>query len=285
MAAKTNWRRKAIRMLIIAFGLYFIPCVLLTIFQRDLLYHPPLVNPAVYEHMGLQAGLVRWQNANGQNIGWKKLSAAQPSRGQVMITYGNGGSAVGCYHYVDTMQCTGMDVYVLEYPDYADRPGSPSQASFFKAAEEGFSMLPTNRPTYVLGESLGTGVAAYLAGTHPDRISGAVLLAPYNKLVDVAQAHFPWFPVRLLLIDRFNSAKYLRNFHGPVAILAGTGDRVVPERFGLRLLTGYDGPKKLWEFPGADHGDVFEHFDEKWPEIKAFWDLSLSAPAARSIAK
>jgi pimeloyl-ACP methyl ester carboxylesterase len=278
MALKTNWRRKTIRMLIIAFGSYLIPCVLLAIFQRDLLYHPPVVNPAVYERTGERLGMVRWQNASGQNIGWKKLSSTQPPLGQVMITYGNGRSALGCYHYVDAMQRTGMDVYVLEYPDYADRLGSPSQASFFKAAEEGFSMLPTNRPTYLLGESLGTGVAAYLAGTHPDRITGMVLLAPYNKLVDVAQAHFPWFPVRLLLIDRFNSASYLRNYRGPVSILTGMADRVVPERFGLRLFTGYGGLKKLWEFPGADHEDVFDHFDEKWPEIKAFWDLSLPVP-------
>jgi len=272
-------------MLIIALGLYLIPCLLLTIFQRDLLYHPPLVNPEAYEHSGLQTGMVRWQNGTGQNIGWKKLASVQPSRGQVMITYGNGGSAVGCYHYVDTLQRTGLDVYVLEYPDYADRPGSPSQASFFTAAEEGFSLLPTNRPTYLLGESLGTGVAAYLVGTHPARVSGVVLLAPYARLVDVAQAHFPWFPVRLLMIDRFNSAWYLRNYHGPVAILTGTADRVVPERFGLRLFTGYEGPKKLWEIPGADHGDVFEHFDEKWPEIKAFWDLSMPLPAANGGAR
>ena len=285
MALNTNWRKKTIRILLIAFGLYLIPCILLTIFQRDLLYHPPLVNPAVYERMGLQTGMVRWQNAAGQNIGWKKLSSTQPSHGQVMITYGNGGSALGCYHYVDTMQRTGMDVYVLEYPDYADRSGSPSQASFFQAAEEGFSMLPTNPPTYLLGESLGTGVAAYLAGTHPTQIGGVVLLAPYNKLVDVAQAHFPQFPVRLLLIDRFNSAWYLEKYHGPVAILTGTADRVVPERFGLRLFTGYGGAKKLWEFPGADHGDVFGHFGEKWPEIKAFWDLSPVIPAAGPVAR
>jgi pimeloyl-ACP methyl ester carboxylesterase len=279
MASKINWRRNVVRMLIIAFGLYLIPCLLLTIFQRDLLYHPPLVNPAAYQRMGLQTGMERWQNAGGQNIGWKKLSSVQPPRGQVMITYGNGGSGVGCYHYVQTMQRTGMDVYVLEYPDYADRPGSPSQTSFFQAAEEGFSLLPTNVPTYLVGESLGTGVAAYLAGTHPDRIRGVVLLAPYAKLVDVAQAHFPWFPVRLLLFDRFDSAWYLKNYEGPVVIMTGTADRVVPERFGLCLFVGYDGSKKLWEFPGAGHGDVFGHFDEKWPEIKTFWDLSLPAAA------
>jgi len=116
MALKTNWRRKTIRMLIIAFGSYLIPCVLLAIFQRDLLYHPPVVNPAVYERTGERLGMVRWQNASGQNIGWKKLSSTQPPLGQVMITYGNGRSALGCYHYVDAMQRTGMDVYVLEYP-------------------------------------------------------------------------------------------------------------------------------------------------------------------------
>jgi hypothetical protein len=263
--------------LIVLFGLYLIPCILLTIFQRHLLYYPPRFNSQTYEQMGKRAGLERWQNSAGQNIGWKRLATAPPARGQILITYGNGGSAVGCQHYADTLQPSGWDVYILEYPGYADRPGSPSQANFFRAADEALALMPPERPTYLLGESLGTGVASYLAGTHPQSIQGVVLLAPYNRLADVAQAHYPAFPVKYLLLDRFNSASYLRNYHGLVAILTGTADRVVPEQFTLRLYADLGGPKKLWEIAGADHGDVFYHFAQKWPAVAAFWQSNQPA--------
>jgi pimeloyl-ACP methyl ester carboxylesterase len=48
---------------------------------------------------------------------------------------------------------------------------------------------------YLVGESLGTGVAAYLVGHYPEKISGIALLAPYPCLADVAQAHMKLLPI------------------------------------------------------------------------------------------
>lgn len=253
------------------FWFYIFACVFVTVFQRNFIYHPPVFDSNTLNQMGKRAGLERWRNAAGQDIGWKSMASVQPARAQLLVTYGNGSYAVGVHHYADAVRASDWNVYILEYPGYADRSGRPSQASLFAAANQGLAALPTNCPTYLLGESLGTGVAAYLAGTHPSQIHGVVLLAPFNKLADVAQAHMPWFPVPWLLFDRFNSVAYLQHYHGPIAIFTGTSDRVVPDKFGLRLFVSYDGPKKLWEFPGDDHGAVFGRFDGKWPEVKNFW--------------
>ena len=121
-----------------------------------------------------------------------------------------------------------------------------------------------------MGESLGTGVAAYLAGTHPDKVAGVVLLGAYNRLTDVAQAHMPLLPVHLLLVDRFPSEDYLRNYHGPVGVLVAGQDQVVPEKFGRRLYDGYAGPKRLWEFPFGDHGTVMVQPPKVWEQIILF---------------
>ena len=145
----------------------------------------------------------------------KRLSPKQPAEGRVLLVYGNGSCATGCAHYVDVIQeVAAFDVFILEYPGYADRPGSPSQKSLLRSANEAFQLLATNGPVYLVGESLGTGVAAYLAGKYPDKITGVVLLAPYNRLTDVAQEHMPLLPVHLMLVDRFPSEDYLRNYHG-----------------------------------------------------------------------
>ena len=160
-----------------------------------------------------------------------------------------------------------MDVFIVEYPGYADRPGAPSERLLEESADEAFQSLKTNGPVYLVGESLGTGGACWLAGKHPDKIAGVVLLAPYNTLTDVAQEHMPLLPVHLLLVDRFPSEKYLRNYSGPIAVLVGGNDQVVPERFGRRLYDGYAGPKRLWEFPEGDHGMVMEQPPEIWKQI------------------
>jgi len=147
------------------------------------------------------------------------------------------------------------------------RPGSPSQKSLFQAADVAIQSLATNTPIYLVGESLGTGVASYLAGTYPDKVTGVVLFAPYNRLTDVAQYHMWLLPVHLMLADRFPSQDYLRNYHGPVGILVGGQDTVVPEKFGRRLYAAYAGPKQLWDFPEATHETVTERPPEFWKQI------------------
>ena len=147
----------------------------------------------------------------------------------------------------------------------------PPKKSLEAAAVEAFQTLSTNRPVYLVGESLGTGVAAYLAGRFPDQIAGVVLLAPFNSLTDVAQEHMPLLPVHLLLVDRYPSEQFLRNYRGPVAILVAGADAVVPEKFGRRLYDGYGGPKRLWFFPDGNHGTVMLQPPEMWGEI--FWVL------------
>jgi pimeloyl-ACP methyl ester carboxylesterase len=190
----------------------------------------------------------------------------------VLILHGNAGCAVHCGRYADVIQkAAPLDLFMVEYPGYGDRPGTPSESSLEQSAAEALNVLRHDQPVYLVGESLGTGVAAYLAGKYPDRVSGIALLAPYNGLVDVAQAHVLILPVSLILCDRFPAQDHLRTFHGPVAMIVAGKDLVVPARFGRRLYDGYDGPKKLWEFPQGDHGTVMMQPPEFWKEIVAFW--------------
>lgn len=254
---------------------YIILCTAVTMSQRQLLYHPRVLTAGKVEAAAKAQNLTRWHNAAGQPIGMFRLAPHQPAQGQILITYGNGGSAVACVHYANDIQKLGdFDVYLLDYPGYEDRPGTPTETTICRAADDALSALPTNRPTYLLGESLGTGVTSYLAGTDPDRIRGVVLLAPYNHLSAPAQYHYPYLPAALLLADRFASDVHLQNYHGPVGILIGTADRVVPAIFGHRLYDGYAGPKKLWEFPGADHGDVFDKLPAVWSDLMQLWQIN-----------
>jgi pimeloyl-ACP methyl ester carboxylesterase len=252
--------------------LYAAVCILCAGFQRRLIYFPPRLAPAQVAAAAQAAGLERWTNAAGQAIGMMRPSPTQPAVGRVLIVYGNGSWTGGCAHYVDEIQSRApFDVFILEYPGYADRTGSPSQETIFRAADEALQQLDTNAPVYLVGESIGSGVAAYLAGMHPDRIAGLILLSPYNRMTDVAQEHYPFLPVRLLLADRFPSEDYLCHYHGPVGIMVDGRDTVVPEKFGLRLYDGYAGPKQLWRFPAGYHIAIMESPSKFWGEVIGFW--------------
>jgi pimeloyl-ACP methyl ester carboxylesterase len=260
-------------LLLVCLGAYLVIVVVITISQRSLVFPAPKFSPQQVDDMARSANLERWTNSSGEFIGLKRLSLKQPAAGRLLIVYGNGNHAAGCAHYVDDIQSVvALDVFVLEYPGYADRPGKLSQKSFLHASDEAFQLLDTNKPVYLLGESLGTGVAAYLAGKHPDTVAGMILLSPYNRLTDVAQSYYPFLPVHLLLIDRFPTEDYLRNYHGPVGMLVDGRDTIVPEKFGMLLYNGYSGPKKLWEFRNGEHVAIAESHEKFWNDVIEFWN-------------
>jgi uncharacterized protein len=264
-----KWLRKSLPTFV---AIYLIACLGCAAWQRHMIYYPPKFTSAQVDDMAKAAKLERWRNPTGEAIGIKRLSPTQPAEGRVLLTYGNGSYATGCARYADAIQkAAPLDVYILEYPGYADRPGQPSQEAFFRAAAEGLQSLGTNEPVYLVGESLGTGVASYLAGTYSNQVAGIVLFAPYNRLADVAQYHVRVLPAHWILVDRFPSQDYLRNFHGPVGIFVGGQDNVVPEKFGRRLYDSYAGPKRLWEYPEANHGTVTQRTPEEWKQIVDFW--------------
>ncbi|HTA95747.1 MAG TPA: alpha/beta fold hydrolase [Verrucomicrobiae bacterium] len=256
-------------------AVYVLLCVVMAIFQRTLIYPAPVFNSQQVDQMAASANLERWKNSSGESVGMKRLSLKQPAIGRVLIFHGNGDYAAGYAFFVDQLQSIGnFDVFILEYPGYADRPGSPSQRSLFRAADEAFQLLDINKPVYLVGQSLGSGVAAYLAGTHPDKVAGVILISPFNRLTSVAQNHYPILPVWLLLLDRFPSEDYLHSYHGKVGVTVDGKDTIVPEKFGLRLFNDYDGPKKLWEFPNDGHASIAEPPEKFWKEVVGFWQTN-----------
>jgi uncharacterized protein len=266
------------RLILICLALYAVACIGCASFQRRLIYFPQHLTVEEVDESAKAAGLERWINPSGQVIGMRRMAPKQPADGQVLITYGNGSWTIACAHYANDLQnLTNFNVFILEYPGYADRSGSPSQKSIFHAADEALQSLGANRPVYLVGESLGSGVAAYLAGTHPDKIAGILLLSPFNRLTSVAQDHMPLLPVWLLLVDRFPSEDYLRAFRGPVGIMVDGRDEVVPEKFGLRLYDSYAGPKRLWTFPEGQHISIMKPPEKFWTEVLGFWQTHQSS--------
>jgi pimeloyl-ACP methyl ester carboxylesterase len=271
--AKSFSAKRTFKLLLICVALFYLGiCTVMYLVQRSLLYLPRVYDSASVDQNAKSQGLVRWTDATGSNIGFKRLAMRQPALGSVMIMHGNGGTATGGAHYADDIQSvTNFDIYILEYPGYEDRPGTPTEANLFAAASEAFQALPANKPLYLVGESLGTGVASYLAGTFTNRIAGLVLISPFSSVADVAQYRYPILPIWLLIEDPFRSQDYLMNYHGKVAITVDGQDTVVPEKFGLRLYHSYAGPKKLWEYPNGGHCEIYLPHAKFWKDAIAFW--------------
>jgi pimeloyl-ACP methyl ester carboxylesterase len=250
---------------------YAVVLVSFTVLQRYLIYVPEKLTPDLAEKTAAKVGFVRWNNPAGQLMGWK-LAASSAPVGSVLIVHGNAGWALNrAYIALPIHDAASLDVYILEYPGFGARPGSPSESSLLLAADEAFENLPENLPVYVVSESLGTGVAAHLAQKFPARVSGLAMFVPYNKLASVAENHVPFIPAYYLLWDRYNPEAWLKDYHGPVKIIVAGADEIIPPVLGRRLYDGYDGPKLLQVIPNAHHMETADQSPEWWREVLAFW--------------
>jgi pimeloyl-ACP methyl ester carboxylesterase len=266
-----KFRRSFLRVLQLLVIAYLLVVLAALIFQRRLIYFPTKIPADVIESVAAEHGFVPWKNPSGQIIGWKIL-ASGASTGSVLIVHGNAGCALSRdYLAWPIHDAADMDVFVLEYPGYGARPGSPGKKSMDAAAEEAFQLLPTNSPRYVVSESIGAGVACELAKNHPAEIAGLALFVPYDNLAKVAQKQMPILPAYFLLLDRFNPADCLKSYHGPVKMIIAGADEVIGAASGQRLFDGYAGPKNLQVFPGAHHNDVAGQSPAWWRDVFAFW--------------
>jgi pimeloyl-ACP methyl ester carboxylesterase len=250
---------------------YLLVVIAAALFQRSLIYHPTKLRSALAERAATEKGFIPWRNSQGQIIGWK-FPSSEPHTANVLIVHGNAGVATDRDYFARPIHdAAAVDVYILEYPGYGMRDGSPSMTSLLAAADEALNFLPTHEPLYVVGESLGSGVAAHLAQAQPNRVAGLALFMPYDDLAAVAQSAMPFLPVSLVLREKFHPAAWLEQYRGPIKVVLASADEVIPARFGQRLYDGYAGPKELLVVPGARHNDVAGQSAEWWKSVFSFW--------------
>jgi pimeloyl-ACP methyl ester carboxylesterase len=251
---------------------YALALTVVLIGQRHLLYFPSRVPLELAIKVGERSGFTPWENASGEVIGWKCVAQTNRVRDRILITHGNAGSALDRVWLAEALGLTrSFDIYILEYPGYGARPGTPTQSTLFAAADEAVRLLSNAGPFHLIGESLGTGVAAYIAGAYPKDVAAVLLIAPFHSLGDVAQYHMPIFPAKWMLWDRFLSAEKLQSYHGPLAVILDGLDTVVPDRFGRQLFESYNGPKRLWEVPKGAHTALPDPPAAWAKELLAFW--------------
>jgi fermentation-respiration switch protein FrsA (DUF1100 family) len=81
-------------------------------------------------------------------------------------------------------------------------------------------------------------------------------------MTDAAAWHYPWLPVRWLLLDRYPSIERIPRVDCPLLVLHGRQDRIVPFEMGQSLYAAapersHNGvPKSFVALPGAGHNDV-----------------------------
>lgn len=154
--------------------------------------------------------------------------------------------------------------YLLAYRGYGASDGEPEEALLLADALALFDKVRALHPEgriSVIGRSLGSGVASYLASQRD--VHRLALVTPFDSLVGVGQTHYPWLPVSWLATDRYESSRHLAGYGGPVLVLRAGRDTVVPPASTDRLIASLRKPPQVFEAPSASHDSILSKPDER----------------------
>ncbi len=262
------------KILLVPLVLYLLFALMVYISQRKLIYYPASTLPTTAQ---LQENGLRIWPSDERYLGFTSNKTTGDEHALVVFFHGNASLAHDRAELAASLSESGFRVLLAEYPGYGHRPGELSEESIISDAVDTV-VHAANRfdlPVYLWGESLGSGVAAGVVSALQQRqspvvIQGVVLQAPFDSLVNVAQHHYWYLPVRWLLKDRFDSTDHLKDYHGPVAILAAENDTVIPTDFAVNLYESLDTTKELWVVEGASHAFAATSKASWWREVIDF---------------
>jgi alpha-beta hydrolase superfamily lysophospholipase len=211
-----------------------------------------------YENMKL------WQATASDYQGLIAASDAPAPNGTIVLFHGNGGTALDRGFYLEPLMELGFRVILAEYPKYGGRPGKVGEKPFVTAGLETVRIAyeQYKEPLYLMGESLGCGVAAAVAKQTSAPIAGIILITPWDTLASVAKSLFPFLPVQLVLTDKYDSIENLKSFKNKISVIGAERDEILPIKHAINLYNALpEGRKRMWIIKGAGHNDWPMHAD------------------------
>ncbi|MFK7945619.1 MAG: alpha/beta hydrolase [Paracoccaceae bacterium] len=246
-------KRWLLRLTLLGFVVWIAACAAMLAFRHHLIY-PFRDWPSAHQVSGLPgAEAVNVKAADGNPITvWRvKAHAGKPD---ILHFTGNAGSLPSSGPRLAELALQGYGIVAMNYRGAAGAPGSPTQIQIVSDAMAVYDAF-ANVPPVVYGTSLGAAVAVQLAARRPVR--ALVLEAPFASLCETAQTHYPVIPACWLLWDeRWDSMAAIDAHTGPLLVMHGAADRVIPISQARALYSAANEPKKFIAYPEGRHNDL-----------------------------
>ncbi len=227
-----------------AVGLYVLLCVALFALQSRMLYLPQFtrVSAADTNFVLEREGLVL--------RGWR----VNPGKPAALLYFGGNAESIEMQGEHFARWFPDRTIYLLAYRGYGASDGSPSERALKADALALFDHVRAQHADVgVLARSVGSGIGVHLAASRD--VSRLGLITPYDSLRAVASAHYPWFPVRWLLREPFDSMPQAAQLRVPTLLLVARFDEVIAPAHAEALAAAFTHEPKM-VYLDTDHNGV-----------------------------
>jgi fermentation-respiration switch protein FrsA (DUF1100 family) len=249
-----NLKKKIVQIFLVLIFIYLIFLAFIYFYQRNLLYHPNENNYSE-DILTVKVEKVKIQTSDNLQLnGWfhkKNLSDYKT----IIYLHGNAGTLENRIHKLNHFEDIDVNFLIIAWRGFGGNKGKPTEEGLYidgKSAVNWILEQGVKEENIVLyGESLGTGIATEIAQN--ENYAGVILETPFTSMVDAAKKFYPYIPIRLLLKDRYDNERKVKNINIPILIMHGEKDTIVPISMGKRIFKLANEPKYSYFTENDNH--------------------------------
>jgi pimeloyl-ACP methyl ester carboxylesterase len=233
-----------------------------------------VISPVAYRD------LLQLTTSDGVGLDAVSLSAESPSDYWVLFCPPAAGTIHGrLQSQLYDLQTLGYHVFAFDYRGFGRNPGRPSESGVYEDALAAYRYLTEQRHVpasriILAGRSLGSAVAVELSTRVPS--AGLLLLSTLDSVPLTAARFYPWAPVQWLASQRFDSMAKAHRIRGPVVMVHGLRDQLIPIAAARALFDELPGPKLLLEASGSHNRAGFGDGTPLGEALRRFWPIAAA---------
>lgn len=211
----------------------------------------------------------------GRQPAWvMRARANTETRPWVIYLHGNDaniGTRMNIVHY-DQLAKLGLNVLAPEYRGFAGLAGVPTEQGLARDARSAYDYARRHlgaapQRIVIYGWSLGSAVAVTLASQVDE--AAVILEGAPASIVAIGEHRYPFFPIRYLIRNPFESIARIGQVKSPLLFLHSPEDAVIPIAEGRRLFDAAPQPKQFVEVAGG-HVYASERDPRFFPAVRSF---------------
>jgi fermentation-respiration switch protein FrsA (DUF1100 family) len=252
--------------------IYFAYCGLLFLLQRQIMFPRGVIPPPPANAPKIPGIEKLWlDTAFGKVEAWYlPPKSVRPAGPVPIVVFGHGNGELIDFWPVELSRFSqmGLALLLVEYPGYGRSSGSPSQKSITVAFMAAYDLVVSRKDIdssriVLFGRSLGGGAVCALSANRPS--TALVLMSTFTSARSFAKRYLaPAFLVR----DPFDNLSVVKNYSGPILIIHGRRDTVIPFSHGTALQSAARQAKLIAY--DAGHNDCPPDWDLFWKDMAAF---------------
>jgi pimeloyl-ACP methyl ester carboxylesterase len=207
-----------------------------------------------------------FEEINIKSFDDKKLNGllfkAKNPKGVVFYLHGNSGALDSWGNIASVYTDLGYDIFILDYRGFGKSEGKiESEEQVFKDISFAYKNILkryNEKNTVIIGYSIGTGFAAWLASKNNPKM--LILQSPYYNFLEFSSTRIPYVP-DLVKKFKIETNLFIVKVKAPVFIFHGKNDNLIPIQNSERLSRLLHKGSHFYRLDNQDHLQMNQNSD------------------------